>query len=76
MFLPHVQKVIDEAMKKPTVEKRLNYLFKTLGEGKACIKPASELTIQELAHWAHFFGLDIKLAFNNKKVIVKRRSGK
>jgi hypothetical protein len=73
MFLPHVQKVIDEAMKKKTVEKRIDYLFKTLGEDKVCIKSAKELTVEELTYWADFFGLNIELKVKSHTILRRRR---
>lgn len=71
MFLLNVEAILDEAKKKKTAIERLDYLFTQLPN--TCAKPADQLTIKELAAWADFFGLDIKLQFKTK---LQRRKGK
>jgi hypothetical protein len=70
-FLPHVQKAIDKAMKKKTVTERLNYLFSILGEDKVALKRVQDMTVKELADWADFFGLEVKLEAKKKGGNVK-----
>ena len=66
LFLPHIQKVIDRAAKKNTVKERLDYLFKTLGEDRIALKRIQDMTVKELAQWADFFGLNIKIKLKKK----------
>lgn len=71
MFLPHVQKVIHEASKKSTLEEKIQHIFSSLSG--ISIKPAKDLSYNELQSFAVFFNL---LEPNNKKFLKVQSENK
>lgn len=74
MFLPHVQKVINEANQKSTLEEKIHHIFSSLSG--ISIKPAKDLSYNELQSFAVFFNLLKKQSKIFPKVDVENKKSK